>query len=156
MFYLRKRKLKRGDVVRAKIAGIPSIHTCIILEDETQNQHTRCLPICNFTGSIIPKGEYSIDISGFDLPESWFGLKKTDTWLRCNEIDCVYSLEIEEPGKIGNICKQFPKLWSHICEAIHSCAISLRLEQACDCDYKLIEKEISLGLKTKPDCGCKK
>lgn len=71
----RKRKknmLKAGDVVKASFAGIPKSHICIILDDEPQNGHIKRLPICcNFTGSEIPLGEYSIDISEFDLLENW-------------------------------------------------------------------------------------
>jgi hypothetical protein len=157
--FLRKRKknmLKAGDVVRAKVAGIKGIHTCVILEDEPTTGHFKCLAFCNFTGSEVPLGEYSIDISEFELPDNWFDTKKPQTWLRCNAVDCVHSIEITKEHKLGNILVSFPKLWTKVCTAVHSCEISERLASACDCDYKIIEKEIKLEKRIKSDCGCKR
>lgn len=154
IFRKRKPKFKRGDVVRATIAGTSNVHTCIILKDVIVGNHVDCLPVCNFTGSIIPEGQYSIDVSEIQFPESWFGKVKNQTWLRCNEIDCIYNFDIQGE-KVGNIIDLYPQLWSRVCEAVHSCPVSEKLQQACDCDYKIIEKEIDLGKRAKSKCGCK-
>ncbi|WP_406842993.1 hypothetical protein [Flavobacterium soyae] len=147
--------LKAGDIVKAVLAGIPLSHVCIILEDEPKTGHVKCLPICNFTGSEVPPREYSIDISEFDLPNHWFEDKKPQTWLRCNEIDCVHSINVDRKNKLGNIIESFPLLWSKVCAAVHDCPIAEKLSKACDCDYKIFEKQIKLGKKEKSNCGCK-
>lgn len=149
-----RQKFKKGDVIKSALLGVPKKHVCIILEDEGAENHVKCISVCNLTGSVVPNDEYSIDVSQYEFPESWFDKKKHQTWLRCNEVDCVYKHDIENCNKVGNILELFPDLWSEVCRTAYNCPISKKLENICDCDYELIEKQIEFGLLEPEDCGC--
>jgi|GEM_PF-1899737 len=152
---IEKLKLKKGDIVKAELAGVPLKHICIILEDNPTNGHIKCIPVCNITGSKPDSDDYFIDLSKYDLPEKWFDKKKTNSWLRCNEIDCLYKHSLSEEDVVGNILESFPELWSEVCEMVFNCPISARLEVACDCEFDIIKKKISLGKReANSDCGC--
>src|SRR5690606_13593631 len=105
----RSEKYSAGDIVWARIPQVNEPHLCIILEntsEEESNGHNRCMHVCNFTGSEVEMGEYAIDIGNYDLPKHWFNKQKPNTWIRCNEIDCIYSYEIISDVK-GNIRKDY-------------------------------------------------
>lgn len=145
---------KKGDIVKSRLRGVPKKHICIILEDEPVNGHIKCISVCNLTSAPVPLGEYGIDISHYNLPEEWFDEKKPTTWLRCNEVDCIYSCEIEDSPILGNIVVEFPKLWTEVCSLVHNCPISYRLKSVCECDFEILDKQIELGLTEPNDCGC--
>jgi len=151
---IKKNGYRRGDVIRATLPGTLIPHICIILEDERPGEHVKCLPVCNLTGSRIPEDEYSIDISKYDLPNHWFEKKKTKTWLRCNEIDCVHILNINSEEKLGNILKLYPDLWGEVCLAARNCPIAKRLASSCECENEIIDLQIRSGKLEEPDCGC--
>ena len=149
---IKSRKLKKGDVVRALDAGVKLEHIYFILEDQREDNHVQCFSVCNLTGSKIPKGEHSFELSKYDLPDSWFKTKKPQTWLRCKDVECIHKLQITE--ELGNIITSHPKLWNDVCRAFYSCQISEKFKDACDCEFKIIEKKINLGLAVEEDCGC--
>lgn len=150
---IKPKKLKQGDIVRAIDAGVKGEHIYFILEDQKDDDnHVQCFSVCNLTGSKTPKGEHAFDLSEYNLPDSWFKIKKPQTWLRCKDVECIHKLQITE--QLGNIIQSQPKLWSDVCRAFHSCRISEKFKDACDCEYEIIEKEISLGLAEEEDCGC--
>ncbi|TRW97176.1 hypothetical protein [Flavobacterium gawalongense] len=149
---IKPKKLRKGDVVRAIDAGVKWEHIYFILEDQTEGNHVQCFSVCNLTGSKIPKGEHAFELSEYDLPEVWFKTKKPQTWLRCKDIECIRKLQIIE--ELGNIIESHPKLWSDICRAFHSCRISEKFKNACDCEYEIIQREINLELYKEEDCEC--
>ena len=147
-------KLYCGDIIKAELPGVSGKHICIILKDDTTNGHQECLPVCNLTGTPVSPGEYEIDVSGYDLPDEWFETKKPTSWIRCNEKDCIWSVNFEETDVLGNIKNDFPYLWAEVCEATVNCDIADRLETACDCEYEEIRAEILDGNEEEFDCGC--
>ncbi|AXE21171.1 hypothetical protein DR864_27255 [Runella rosea] len=149
--------LRKGDLIRAVLPGVKGRHICIILEDESAdiNSHLTCIAVCNFTGSNIPEGEYAINISKYDLPDHWFEEKKADSWIRCNEKDCVKSYEVSGNDKLGNIRQAYPQLWDDVCKAVHSCPISERLKSACNCSFEEIDRKVKEGTAKPSDCGCR-
>ena len=149
-------KYKIGDLVKAYLPNNSKIkHICIILENENEFGHIKCLPVCNFTSKIGKKNyDYSIDISKFNLPEIWFENKKPESWIRCNDVDCIYNQQFSEKDILGNIRLEFPELWSEVCKSVMSCTISARLSHICDCEYEKINELIELGQIKIPDCGC--
>lgn len=147
-------QFRSGDIVQAEIAGVPGKHICIILKDESASGHQECLPVCNFTGSEVSAGEYAIDVSKYDLPDEWFGNKKPDSWVRCNEIDCVWGTNIENAERLGNIRDKYSELWEDVCRATVNCPISSRLQNTCDCEYEEIQLQIEEGEISDFDCGC--
>jgi hypothetical protein len=149
---IKSKKLQKGDVVRASESGIKGDHIYFILEDEAEGNHVQCLPVCNLTGSIISEGEHSFDLSQYNLPEAWFKTKKPKTWLRCKDVACIYKLQVIE--EFGNIIESQPKLWSDVCRAFYNCPISEKFKNVCDCEFEIIDREISLGLSDAEDCGC--
>ena len=152
---IRKQKLYvAGDLIKAKIPGVPGKHICIILKDDRRSGHIECIPVCNFTGTKVKSGEYAIDISKYELPDEWFDEKKANSWIRCNDIDCIESFDIEQEKILGNIRNDFNGLWLEVCEAIKNCPISPKLEVACDCEYDVIQKQIDEGLCQPIECGC--
>jgi len=152
---IRKEKLYiAGDLIKAKIPGVLGYHICIILKDDRRNGHWECIPVCNFTGTEVPEGEYAIDVSKYDLPDEWFDKKKPQSWVRCNDIDCIESFDIEQEEVLVNIRKEYIELWLEVCEAVKSCPISVKLSKACDCEYKVIQKQIDEGLIKPINCGC--
>lgn len=152
---VRKEKLYvAGDLIKAKIPGVPGSHICIILKDDRRNGHLECIPVCNFTGTEVKEGEYAIDIIKYNLPDSWFDKKKPESWIRCNDIDCIDSFEVESEEILGNIRNGFGPLWLEVCEAIKSCPIATKLDKACDCEYDVIQKQIDDGLIDPTNCGC--
>jgi hypothetical protein len=70
--------------------------------------------------------------------------------LRCKDIECLRKLQINE--QLGNILNT--KLWNDVCQAFYNCRIAGKFQDACDCEYEIIEKQISLGLTEIEDCGC--
>lgn len=149
-----KPKFSSGDILKAPLPGVPGLHICIILKDDTVNGHQECLPVCNMTGSYISEGEYAIDISKYELPNEWFENKKPNSWIRCNTIDCVYSANFEKAEILGNIRIDFPELWKDVCKATVNCEIADRLKDVCDCEYEEIQIEILNGNEEELDCGC--
>lgn len=150
----KKLTLRKGDIVNAHLPGVQGKHICIILNDEPQNGHIQCIPVCNFTGSKVSSGEYAIDISKYQLPDNWFKNKKPQSWIRCNEKDCLYSTNFVKKDILGNIRDSFKELWDEVCNSTLNCPISDRLKYACDCNYQAIQSKIDSGLINEPDCGC--
>jgi hypothetical protein len=148
-------KFKKGDLIKAFLPGTRIKHICIILEDEQEDGHTKCLSVCNFTSKIGKKSDYSIDISSYNLPDDWFNPIKPTSWIRCNEIGCLHMTNFTVDDILGNLIVMFPDLWKEICKAVYSCPISDKLKQFCDCEYEMIEQKISEGEINIPDCGCK-
>ena len=149
-------KYKIGDLIKAELAGSKIKHICIILENEDNFGHIKCLPVCNFTSKMgNGTSDYSIDISKYNLPNEWFENKQTESWIRCNETDCIYNMKFSEKDILGNILVQFPDLWSEVCKAVHFCdVVSTKLNQICDCEYEKTNNLIEQGIIETPDCGC--
>ena len=146
---------KIGDIVRARIPGTRGRHVCIILKDVTTNGHQECLPVCNFTGTKVASGgEYAIDVSKYKLPDNWFGTKKPNSWIRCNDIDCIKGTNIKNADKLGNIRDEYSALWKDVCQATANCAISSKLQHICDCEYEEIQTKIDEGEISNFNCGC--
>lgn len=148
-------KYKIGDILKADLQNTKIPHICIVLENEDNLGHIKCLPVCNITSKTGSTKDYSIDISKYDLPEEWFDKgKKTNSWIRCNEIDCIYNVTFSKAHILGNILIHFPELWKEVCQAVYSCRISEKLEKICDCVYEEITESIKNGEIALPDCGC--
>lgn len=152
---IRKKKLYvSGDLIKVRIPGVPGRHICIILQDDRRNGHLECIPVCNFTGTEVPPGEYAIDISKYNLPDRWFDEKKPESWIRCNDIDCVESYNVEGEEILSNIRTEYRDLWLEVCEATKNCPISEKLSKACDCKYDAIQRLIDEGVIDSVDCEC--
>jgi len=147
-------KFRSGDLIKAPLAGVKGLHVCIILKDDTNNGHQECLPVCNLTGSNVSPGEYAIDLTKHDLPDSWFDNKKPTSWLRCNRRDCIYAANLNEANILGNIKRDFSALWADVCRSTINCDIVERLSEACDCEYQEIREAIQSGDAEEYDCGC--
>jgi hypothetical protein len=148
---IRKLKFKCGDILNANIDSTKGMHICIILNDVNSFGHQTCVPICNLTGSeVVESGEFVIDISKYDLPDSWFKSKKPQSWIRCNVMDCIWSSNYKKAEKLGNIKDDFPELWSEVCEKTRFCTISERLKDVCDCEYEESKNEIDED----SECDC--
>ena len=76
-----KQECAIGDVVKIEMDGVPEKHVCIVMEVPIGNEEAR-LHVCNFTGSPVPQGVYSIDITHHNLPKYWFQDPKPSTMLR--------------------------------------------------------------------------
>lgn len=151
---IKKLNFKKGDVVKSALLGVPKKHICIILEDERSENHVKCISVCNLTSKPVPDGEYGIDVSKYKFPADWFEEKQPETWLRCNDVDCIYKHEISELQIVGNLLELYPELWSDVCLAVYNCPISEKLQNICDCDNDIIEKQIRHGIIDPEDCGC--
>jgi len=152
---VRREKLyQTGELYKVVLPNVPGTHICIILNEDNRNGHQECIPVCNFTGTKVPSGEYAIDISKYELPEEWFDEKKPSSWIRCNDIDCVDSYKVVSEEPLGNIKDDFPELWLDVCTATAACPISQKLSNACDCQYEVIERQMKDGLIPEMDCGC--
>jgi hypothetical protein len=148
-------KYKMGDIIKADLPGTKIKHICVVLENEDSLGHVKCLPVCNFTTKQGSISDYSIDISKYQLPEHWFEKgTKTDSWIRCNEVDCIYNLNLSKADVLGNILIDYNDLWKEVCQAVYSCKVSTRLEKICDCEYDEINSAIEKGEIPIPDCGC--
>jgi hypothetical protein len=149
-------KFKVGDLVKGYLPdSTERKHICIILEKENEFGHIPCIPVCNFTSK---KGkietEFSIDISKYDLPTSWFENKKPESWLRCRDKDCLYNQKFTINDILGNILEDFPELWKSICLNVISCPNAEKFNRICECEYEKTNELIKLGEIKKPDCGC--
>lgn len=150
-----KQMYNAGDVVRGRLPSddVGHSHVCIILQDSTANGHTTFIPVCNFTGSEPLQGGFSIDISGYELPEEWFGRKKPTSWIFCNMQDCIHAT-LQSEKILGNLLHQFPDLWEAVCHQAYNCAESERLQYACDCHFAEIKEAIVNGEIESPECNC--
>lgn len=117
------------------------------------NEHTKCIPVCNFTGSEPPPSGVSVDISGYNLPEHWFIYKKPTSWIFCNMRDCIFA-SVQSEKILGNISDSFPELWKDVCRAAFSCPESERLKKSCDCHFEDIIMAIENCEIEPPECGC--
>lgn len=125
-------KLKKGDLIRTALTGVPGIHVCIILEDEGNTNLIKCLPICNFTSNPPENADIVIDVSEYDLPDTYFNKKKTTSWLICKENLCTYSSI--EYTYLDNLLIKHPKLWETICSASRDWKSNNALTSICDCE----------------------
>jgi len=123
-------ELVPGDIVRAKSSisrkkkkrnKSCDEHTFVIIElPEKGKSHKICVPACSFTEK-CPKGEegYCIDISGHNLPASYFGKKKDikQSILRLYNPDCIKKFQYQ--GHLNSLTTNHP-LYIEICETIQS------------------------------------
>jgi hypothetical protein len=146
---------RAGDIVDGRLPtdGTGQSHKCIVLEDSVINEHTKCIPICNFTGTEPPSSGISVDISEYDLTDLAFVNKKTSSWIFCNMKDCIYGT-IQSQHVYGNIKDKYPKLWAKVCQAAYSCPESERLQNVCDCHFEEIVSAIENCEIEPPTCGC--
>ena len=141
------KKYRAGDIVEGRLPSdsVGQSHICIILEDSEMNEHTKCIPVCNFTGSEPPPSGISVNISEYN--------KKPTSWIFCNMQDCIYGT-IQSQQVYGNIKDKYPKLWAKVCQAAYSCPESERLQNVCDCHFEEIEANINNCVMEPPACGC--
>jgi hypothetical protein len=150
-----KYKYKMGDIIKADLLGTKIKHICVVLENENNLGHVKCLSVCNFTSKQGSISDYSINIAKYQLPEHWFEKgTKADSWIRCNEVDCIYNLNLSEADVLGNILVDYNDLWKEVCLSVCSCKVPSRLEKICDCEYEEINSAIKKSEIPIPDCGC--
>lgn len=149
------KKYRAGDIVEGRLPSdsVGQSHICVILGDSEMNEHTKCIPVCNFTGSEPPPSGISVDISEYNLPDDWFKNKKPTSWIFCNMQDCIYA-SVQSERVLGNINDQFPDLWKKVCKATFSCPESTRLKSSCNCHFEEIVSAIENCEIEPPTCGC--
>lgn len=126
------RKLKEGDLIKTELSGVPGIHVCMILEDERAGKLVKCLPICNFTSNPPKNMDIAIDVSDYNLPEEYFNLKKSTSWLICKENLCSYPSS--DYIYLDNLLINHPKLWEKICNASSKWESNKILTSVCKCE----------------------
>ena len=152
---IRRQMYRAGDIVDGKLPSDATgqRHKCIVLEDSKTNNHIKCIPVCNFTGSEPPPSGISVDISEYLLPDHWFDTKKPRSWIFCNMQDCIKAT-IQSEKVLGNINDQYPDLWDKVCNAAFAYPESDRLKQSCDCHFEEIATAIEKCEIEPPVCGC--
>jgi hypothetical protein len=133
---LRKRnykgKLKKGDLIRTELSGVPGIHVFVSLVDETPRKLVKCLPICNFTSNPPPNIGIVIGVGDYDLPDKYFNTQKTTTWLMCGENLCTYSSN--DYTYLVNLLTKHLKPWKKICSASSEWKSNNILTSVCECE----------------------
>ncbi|MEP7110655.1 MAG: hypothetical protein ABI760_21865 [Ferruginibacter sp.] len=142
---------RAGDVIWADSTG--KYHLTIILEDQTDDNHQECIPICNFSGTEPHEHlNYVIPIGTYNLPDTWWtkhDQAKPENWIICQPKDCIKAFDYSPESVVGNLKEDCPVLYVFLCEKTKNCKIAPRLKKFCDCDSNELDEAFDDS-----DCEC--